>query len=275
MFGHNEIVGQKSFPTDDQLLVTSMFGTLQGEGPFSGRRAVFLRLAKCNLACSFCDTYFDAGDWYDFDTLRDELDVTMRRAQGSIPNEKTWGLVVTGGEPLLQKALTPFLKEEVAWWGWTQIESNGIVYQEIPDNTTLVISPKCLEKNGNAVKYLKPHRDNLDRADCLKFVMEADPDSPYSEVPDWALSWQHLTGKEIFVSPMNVYAREPQKAKVARNANETTIEARSTIEEVISFWEPGLLDLDANQRNHEHAARYAVRNGLRFQLQAHLYAGMA
>ena len=64
MFGHNEIVGQKYFDNaDDKLFVTSIFYTLQGEGPYRGEPAVFVRFAKCNLNCGFCDTFFDDGDW--------------------------------------------------------------------------------------------------------------------------------------------------------------------------------------------------------------------
>lgn len=268
MFGHNEIVGQKSFPDDHRLLVTSYFATLQGEGPFSGRRAVFLRLAKCNLACSFCDTYFDSGDWLLLDDVGNRL---LQQVRGITPE---WGLVITGGEPLLQKALTPFLEQELVWWDWIQIESNGIVPRDIPRPVTLVVSPKCVEKDGVAVRYIKPHASNLERADCLKFVMQAEV-GPYCSVPDWALDWKKATGREVYVSPMNVYAREPKKARVERNSNRTTIEDRSTIEEVISFWEPGLFNLQANERNHKWAATYAIEHDLRFQVQAHLYAGLA
>lgn len=272
MFGHNEIVGKRNFQDDDRLLVTSYFVTLQGEGPYSGLPAVFVRLAKCNLACSFCDTYFDGGDWF---TL-DELATTLQEAVWQTPlSMDEYVLVITGGEPMLQKALVPFLESQAGEWRAMQIESNGIFPLPIPASTTLVVSPKCAEKGNVATKYLRPRPETLERADCLKFVMSADLDSPYSVVPSWALDWKRETGKDVFVSPMNVYAREPEKAKVMRTSNQTTIEQRSTVEEVISFWEPGLLDLDMNQRNHEYTARYAVANGLRFQLQTHLYAGMA
>jgi len=272
MFGSNEIVGKRSFQSDDELLVTSYFVTLQGEGPFSGLPAVFVRLSKCNLACSFCDTYFDSGDWFSLPALAGRL------------NDEVWSrplsmdkyvLVITGGEPLLQKALKPFLESQEGEWKAMQIESNGIIQQDIPDSVTLVVSPKCLEKAGKAVRYLQPGKAMLARADCLKFVMESAPSSPYSEVPLWALDWARDTGKEIYVSPMNIYARAPKTAKINRNANEATIEQRSNEEEVISFWEPGLLDLEANQRNHEFAAAYAIEHGLRFQLQTHLYASVA
>ena len=43
--------------TNSQNLdITEIFFTIQGEGPFSGHRAVFIRLAGCNLQCPACDT---------------------------------------------------------------------------------------------------------------------------------------------------------------------------------------------------------------------------
>ena len=84
------------------------------------------------------------------------------------------------------------------------------------------------------------------------------------------------TGKEIYVSPMNIYKKEPQKAKEMRASNqEITIEHRSTVDEVISFWEEGLLDMKANQRNHEYAADFCMKYGFIFQVQIHLLASLA
>jgi len=272
MFGLNERVGQRHFAEEGVLHVTSCFVTLQGEGPFSGLPAVFVRLAKCNLACSFCDTYFDSGDWLTFDRLNDHLgDLVFETPLEA----KDYVLVITGGEPLLQKELGEWLETQVGLWRNIQIESNGTLLQPLPDDVHLVVSPKCMEKRGVATRYLTPRDEVLERADSLKFVMCADPSSPYSSIPDWALDWNLSSPGDVFVSPMNVYAREPRKAKVMRTSNATSMEQRSTVEEVISFWEPGLLDLTTNQANHEHTARYAVANGLRFQVQAHLYAGMA
>lgn len=278
MFGHNEIVGRKSFPDTDRLLVTSIFVTMQGEGPYSGMPAVFVRLAKCNLACSFCDTYFDSGDWFTFKELDDRIQQEIWDA-GHLEQDD-YVLIITGGEPMLQQSLGPWLESQcdsfaITRWKHIQIETNGTQYQQLPEDVTLVVSPKCREKNGRAVEYLKPRPDVITRANCLKFVMEANPESPYSSIPDWAFDWKKQTGGDIFVSPVNVYNRLPQQAKVDRLTNKTTLEDRSRIEEVISFWEPGLLNLEANEANHRFTAQYAVRNGLRFQVQAHLYAGLA
>jgi 7-carboxy-7-deazaguanine synthase len=274
MFGHNEIVGRKAFPDNDRLLVTSVFVTMQGEGPYSGLPAVFVRLAKCNLACSFCDTYFDSGDWFTLDDLDAYIEQVLVEATPLPMDEHV--LIITGGEPMLQQALTPWLYRQDRKWRAVQIESNGIIVQDIPAAVTLVVSPKCLEKDGVAQRYIKPNPKMLARADNLKFVLE-DSNGPYCEVPDWAHEWltMHDYQNDVFVSPINVYARAPKQAKVDRLTNKTTLEDRSQIEEVISFWEPGLLDLEANERNHKYAAAYAIRHGFRFQLQVHLYAGVA
>lgn len=292
MFGMNEIVGKKYFKDaeKEKLLVTSRFYTLQGEGPYRGHPAYFIRLTKCNLACSFCDTYFDSGEWKTFDELLEEsgkvIDEFYSKRGMETPEwakqfPRNIVLVITGGEPSLQDNLAPFLHKASRFFKNTQIESNGInVLEDMPESTTLVVSPKCLEKNDKAVKYLEPSQDMLARADCLKFVMcapEQDQFTPYSEVPKWAHDWAARTGKPVFVSPMNVYLQEPKKAKELRAAKQTTeisIEERSTVDETISFWEAGLLDMKKNQRNHEYAADYAMRHGFILNLQLHLFASL-
>lgn len=284
MFGKNEIIGQKYFDdADNKLYVTSIFYTLQGEGPYRGEPAVFVRFAKCNLACSFCDTYFDGGDWLTIDEIEDRIqNVIEEYFEGNVPDwaeyypmygkKREMVLVVTGGEPMLQKNIVPFLNRMNTMFEKSQIESNGIVYQRIPEDTTLVVSPKCLEKNGSPVKYLEPNKNVFERADYLKFVISAEEDTPYHTVPDWALD----SDKTVFASPMNIYNTEPQKSKQLRsNKNDISIEERSTVDEVISFWEEGLLDMKQNQKNHEYAARYCAKNGLILNLQIHLYASLA
>jgi organic radical activating enzyme len=324
MFGANEIVGKKYFreTQPDKMFVTSMFMTLQGEGPYRGQPAFFIRLAKCNLACSFCDTFFDDGDWLTFDEIEERIETTIDEFYTSIGmdrpdwtqhtqpkhatitgaeaqaidedaiiihriagsrsgTKKRMVLVMTGGEPMLQDNIGPFLDRMAQIFENTQIESNGTQNTAIPASTTLVISPKCAEKRGEdgkmyATKYLTPRAEVLERADCLKFVMESNPDSPYSVVPDWALEWSKVFNRPVFVSPMNEYNDLPQKSKQKRaESNQITLDERSTVDEVISFWEPGLLNMELNQKNHEYAARYCVTHGLILNLQIHLYASLA
>ena len=190
MFGMNEIVGKKYFKDapQDSLLVTSRFYTLQGEGPYRGFPAYFVRLAKCNLACSFCDTYFDSGEYQTFDQIFNDCDneidqfyakrdmLVPQWAQASsrevidglgpitVPVKRRVVLVITGGEPTLQINLTKFLDQANKIFFHTQIESNGTDPLVLPNETTLVCSPKCLEKKRNgidtAVRYLEPKKDS-------------------------------------------------------------------------------------------------------------------
>lgn len=335
MFGHNEIVGQKFFQQEPvyTVLMTSMFFTMQGEGPLRGEPAYFTRFAKCNLKCSFCDTFFDKGDRMAFPDILKRIDadiklffanqgrevpfwaqfldsytldpnppgskelfthpanrkivhLTNRRVPTRVvlPKKRKMALVITGGEPMLQPNITDYCVAMQGYFEKVQIESNGTIVRDLPDATILVCSPKCAEKDGQPTQYLKPNPHMLERANCLKFVMCAPPveagvaPSPYSTVPDWALKWAEATGKPVFISPMNIYNSVPHKAKLLRAERQgeaITLAERSTVDEVISFWEPGLLNMAANQRNHEHAAKYALTHGFIFNVQAHLLASMA
>lgn len=290
MFGANEKVGEKFFREAalkpdvgfERLLVTSIFLTLQGEGPFMGRPAVFIRLAKCNLACSFCDTYFDDGSWMSISELLSTAYNLIRARYDNAGQTQRIGFVITGGEPTLQPLL-PELCARLAETGtpFVQIESNGILTRDGLNTAriSLVLSPKCIEAdtrpaNRRALHYLRPNPAMLAQAVCLKFVVTADPDSAYHTIPDWAHEWAHSTGKPIYISPMNVYAREPDTVAAMRAGGQPTLEERSRAE-VVSFWTPGLLDNIANKANHEYAAQFALDNGYYLSLQMHLYAGVA
>lgn len=294
MFGTNEKIGKRWFrdAPADSLFVTSMFFTLQGEGPYAGQPALFIRLAKCNLDCSFCDTFFDDGDWMTFAEVETKMHETVRAYWKDKGQEvPTWAvnqpdryapeypgvvLVMTGGEPLLQENISEFMRQQRLVFKAVQVESNGIPDTAVPDGVTLVCSPKCMEKNGVATKYFSPSKTILDRADCLKFVMSADADSPYNNVPQWAHDWKAKTGKDIYCSPMNIYNEMPQQIKLLRaEKGAITMAERSTVDEVISWWAPGLLNMASNEANHKYVGQYCMQHGFKMQMQMHLFASLA
>lgn len=299
MFGLNEKVGKSYFAdAGDKIMVTSIFYSHQGEGPLRGHPAIFVRLSKCNLGCSWCDAFFEEGDYMTVEEIlnRSEFEISkffdndVPQWATNVPGEykRPIAFVVTGGEPTLQDNLYNLLEAAESEYRWTQIESNGVLEPKVPDSTIVVVSPKCMEKLDLSegfkryvpTGYLTPNPKTLERADCLKFIMEDQPDfdSPYQTVPEWAHRWRKETGKDIFVSPMNIYNNEPKKAQeIRRNklGNKITLEERSVYDEVVSWWEPGLFNMEANQRNHEHAARYALEHGFIFQMQLHLFASFA
>jgi 7-carboxy-7-deazaguanine synthase len=97
MFGKNA-VAHKMQDKDGKLLINDVFYTFQGEGPDAGRPAVFVRLAKCNLRCHFCDTDFESGTLL---TARDAFDRIAKILKPDVCDL----VVITGGEPMLQNIL--------------------------------------------------------------------------------------------------------------------------------------------------------------------------
>ena len=47
---------------NNPVYISEIFSSIQGEGFLAGRRQIFIRLAECNLDCSYCDTDFARGD---------------------------------------------------------------------------------------------------------------------------------------------------------------------------------------------------------------------
>lgn len=272
MFGTNEQVGQAYFKdAKGKLLVTSIFYTIQGEGPYQGQPAVFVRLAKCQLKCSFCDTYFDDGIWLTVEEISEKVRQVKEAAS---PARTSYGLVITGGEPMLQSAIINLVKGLEHLCIWIQIESNGLVLQDVPRWVTLVISPKVSEPAHTGSHYLKPPLRVLDRANCLKFLLQADPVSPYHDVPDWAIAWSRETGCKLYISPMAEYLRKPEfEARRVTQDGTTSLATNNELERV-SFWEEGLYDKVRMRANYEYAGRYCMEHGFHLTIQQHLFCSM-
>ena len=108
--------------------LVEIFSSVQGEGPYAGRRHIFLRLAGCNLACDYCDqpearsapaTCLVETTPGRRDFLRVPNPVQPRDAARAVlrlhaPRSLHHAVAVTGGEPLVQPrflaALLPLLR---------------------------------------------------------------------------------------------------------------------------------------------------------------------
>lgn len=95
------------------MIINEIFYSLQGEGVNVGRPAIFIRLSRCNLRCSFCDTDFDSGE-----------EMSPEQIASAIEDYPGRLIIWTGGEPTLQ-----LTSEVVAYFktlGYEQaIETNG------------------------------------------------------------------------------------------------------------------------------------------------------
>ncbi|MFI6883751.1 7-carboxy-7-deazaguanine synthase QueE [Streptosporangium canum] len=128
------------------LLVAELFGpTLQGEGPSSGRPAKFLRLSRCNLSCTYCDTPF-TWDTSRFDLRQQTTRMTVADVLAWALNDPVDLIVITGGEPLLQQRPLVTLVDALLRAGRrVEIETNGTVLPHpdlLVDGVRINVSPK-------------------------------------------------------------------------------------------------------------------------------------
>lgn len=122
--------------------VVETFYSIQGEGKYTGSSTLFIRLAKCNLRCKFCDSKYSWSEGND---------VKFSELLNLIVKYKPESLVFTGGEPLLQqKTIIKFIKENFNELYWLinriEIETNGTIkpndFFNIDFNIQFNVSPK-------------------------------------------------------------------------------------------------------------------------------------
>ncbi|WP_303808846.1 7-carboxy-7-deazaguanine synthase [Sandarakinorhabdus limnophila] len=163
--------------------VKELFLTLQGEGAQTGRRAVFLRFAGCNLwtgreqdrakaICTFCDTDFVGTDGPGGGKFAgaEALAAAVAACGGGAPEHRL--VVCTGGEPLLQ--LDAPLVESLHARGFEiAIETNGTQVPP-PGIDWICVSPKAdaplALTAGNELKLVYPQPKAMpERFEALDF----------------------------------------------------------------------------------------------------------
>ena len=193
-----------SLHPDGWLDVQSTFKTIQGEGPFTGVPAIFVRLAGCNFQCPGCDT--------DYTSTRRVM------SPGAIMEdalEKTVGtainlLVLTGGEPFRQDIAKFIHMASLVFH--VQIETNGSLYQPIGicpitgrlanSNISIICSPKSpkihpeLAHKVSSYKYVLQH-GRISKKDGLPTNSILGEDSPPAYRPIG------LAKTSIYVQPLD------------------------------------------------------------------------
>lgn len=149
------------------LWVQEVFYTLQGEGPFAGHPAVFVRLAGCNLRCFWCDTDFESSQWR---PALEELLAEIDRVRPAVCDL----VVLTGGEPLRQNVV-PLIEACLQRSLRVQLESNGTLWLELPDDPR--VSVVCSPKTPKIHPQLAP------RISTMKYVVKAGEQDPEDGLP--------------------------------------------------------------------------------------------
>lgn len=148
--------------------VKEIYSTIQGEGVHTGRPAVFLRFAGCNLwsgreadragaVCRFCDTDFVGTDGPGGGRFHSAEDLA-RAVAVTWPGGEDRFVVLTGGEPALQLD-TPLLDALHRLHFTVAIETNGT--QPVPAGVDWIcVSPKAgaplVQVSGDELKLVYP-----------------------------------------------------------------------------------------------------------------------
>lgn len=200
------------------LRITEIFLSIQGESSHAGRPCSFVRLTGCPMRCAWCDSEytFTGGERIAFDDIFAKL------------KEFGCGLVeVTGGEPLAQKNVFPFITDLCDRGYEVLIETGGFVSTaNVDPRAKIILDIKC-PASGESERN---HWSNLDRlrpeSDEVKFVV--------ADLNDWEFAQRIIDkfdlqnrAKEILISP--VFAT-PDLEKIAKAIAGSGLKARLNLQ---------------------------------------------
>jgi 7-carboxy-7-deazaguanine synthase len=155
------------------MRIIEVFHSVQGEGPLTGVRTSFVRTARCNLRCSWCDTA------YSFGAGRERSIASILR---EVASHRTRNVCLTGGEPLLQSESVDLVRELTARGMTTVIETGGSLdvspYLEIP-RVVLSVDVKCPSSRMEG-KNRWANLPLLRPSDVVKFVIADRKDYLYA-----------------------------------------------------------------------------------------------
>jgi len=210
MFGKNPVLKQ-DLSTSRELKVVkgSPFFTIQGEGPYIGHPAVFVRLHGCNLRCWFCDTEFSNPD----DPVMHIVELARKvYDMKAIDGHKFNLVVITGGEPLRQNIL-PFCKLLLDQGFTVQIETAGSLWVEGLDELlgpryghrfAIICSPKTptihekIYRHATAFKYVIGSETRVDENGMVLGNTQKE-DGPIRPLA------APRVGAPVYLSPMDEY----------------------------------------------------------------------
>ncbi len=144
--------------------IIEIFHSLQGEGPLTGLRTSFIRTARCNLRCAWCDTPYSFGPGKER-----SIPSIVREVRG----HRTQYACLTGGEPLLQRDAVPLLAELGRSGYTTVVETGGSLdispYLGLP-KVILSVDVKC-PSSGMERRNRWANLPKLRPNDVAKFVI--------------------------------------------------------------------------------------------------------
>ncbi|TQE37436.1 7-carboxy-7-deazaguanine synthase QueE [Streptomyces ipomoeae] len=149
---------------DVRLIIAECFGiekpTFQGEGPSCGHPALFIRLSRCNLTCTRCDTTY-TWDWSRFDPSQESQKRSVTDLVAWAASSPVELVVITGGEPLIQQErVIPLVQRLLAAGKRIEIETNGTLKPApalLIDGVSFNVSPKLASFGEEEARSIVPN----------------------------------------------------------------------------------------------------------------------
>lgn len=212
------------------MQVSEIFLTIQGEGIYTGKPSLFIRTTGCNLRCSWknkdgsinkCDTPYTS--WNPERGKKMEFKELLTLADDYQLEAKFNHVVITGGEPTLQKDLIDITNEFIKNNYIVTIETNGTLLG-MPDllkydkRVMMSVSPKLKSANALETKLHKKNNfftPNLRSVDLVmpnkqyKFVVNEEND--FNEILE-IQKYAGLSSDDIYIMPQALVDSE-QKEK--------------------------------------------------------------
>jgi len=146
----------------DSLLLTEVYASVQGESTFTGVPLVLVRTARCNLRCTWCDSAF---------TFRGGERRPLADVLAEVAGFGLTHVLVTGGEPLLQPSVLPFMSALCDAGQTVLLETGGSLdISAVDARVHRIVDVKC----PGSGEHERNHWANLARLgvrDELKFVV--------------------------------------------------------------------------------------------------------
>jgi len=167
------------------LIVNEIFFSIQGESSYSGQPCAFLRLAHCNLRCTYCDTEY---------AFNEGQSIPTKEIKKRLNDYPTNLIEITGGEPLLQKEVFPLITELLDEGKKVLIETSGsISICDVDSRAILIYDIKC-PTSGMSESNLWENLTHLKNQDEVKFVVGSRQDYDWAKtiIERFSLTEKHV-----------------------------------------------------------------------------------
>lgn len=158
----------------DALVVNEIYVSLQGESTFAGLPCVFVRLTACNLRCSYCDTAYaftEGGKRPLTEVVAEVRRLAQPYAGRSVGGSRLPLVELTGGEPLLQPAALPLMKQLCDEGFTVLIETSGALdISGVDPRVHRIMDLKC-PSSGEVARNRRENIPDLKATDEIKFVI--------------------------------------------------------------------------------------------------------